>query len=156
LLDQAIAHGGGSVLQHTVEMMLGSISGEYLFKLFDALLQQDVVAMMQEARNIISHNPDYQRICAEMISLLQQMALQKSGVDIDSADDMLGEQIENLSARLSTEEIQLYYQIMLQGRHDLNISPDEAAGFEMLMLRLLAFSPDNDSTTQITAEKKSL
>jgi len=156
LLDQAIAHGGGSVLQHTVEMMLGSISGEYLFKLFDALLQQDVVAMMQEARNIISHNPDYQRICAEMISLLQQMALQKSGVDIDSADDMLGEQIVNLSARLSTEEIQLYYQIMLQGRHDLNISPDEAAGFEMLMLRLLAFSPDNDSTTQITAEKKSL
>ncbi len=156
LLDQAIAHGGGSVLQHTVEMMLGSISSEYLFKLFDALLQQDVVAMMQEARNIISHNPDYQRICAEMISLLQQMALQKSGVDIDSVDDMLGEQIENLSARLSTEEIQLYYQIMLQGRHDLNISPDEAAGFEMLMLRLLAFSPDNDSTTQITAEKKSL
>ncbi len=156
LLDQAIAHGGGSVLQHTVEMMLGSISSEYLFKLFDALLQQDVVAMMQEARNIISHNPDYQRICAEMISLLQQMALQKSGVDIDSVDDMLGEQIENLSARLSTEEIQLYYQILLQGRHDLNISPDEAAGFEMLMLRLLAFSPDNDSTTQITAEKKSL
>ena len=156
LLDQAIAHGGGSVLQHTVEMMLGSISSEYLFKLFDALLQQDVVAMMQEARNIISHNPDYQRICAEMISLLQQMALQKSGVDIDSVDDMLGEQIENLCARLSTEEIQLYYQIMLPGRHDLNISPDEAAGFEMLMLRLLAFSPDNDSTTQITAEKKSL
>jgi len=156
LLDQAISHGGGAVLQHTVEMMLGSISGEYLFKLFDALLLQDVVAMMQEARNIISHNPDYQRICAEMISLLQQIALRKSGVDNDSADDMLDEQIENLSARLSTEEIQLYYQIMLQGRHDLNISPDEAAGFEMLMLRLLAFSPDNDLTTQITVEKKSL
>ena len=156
LLDQAIAHGGGSVLQHTVEMMLGSISREYLFKLFDALLQQDAVAIMRETRNIISHNPDYQRVCAEMISLLQQMALQQRGIDIDSADDMLGEQIDNLSARLSMEEIQLYYQIMLQGRHDLNISPDEAAGFEMLMLRLLAFSPDNDSTTQITAEKKSL
>ena len=155
LLDQAIAHGGGSVLQHTVEMMLGSISGEYLFKLFDALLQQDAVAMMREARNIISHNPDYQRVCAEMISVLQQMALQQSGADIDSADDMLGEQIDNLSARLSMEEIQLYYQIMLQGRYDLNITPDEAAGFEMLMLRLLAFSPDKDSTTQITAEKKS-
>jgi DNA polymerase-3 subunit gamma/tau len=156
LLDQAIAHGGGSVLQHTVEMMLGSISREYLFKLFDALLQQDAVAIMRETRNIISHNPDYQRVCAEMISLLQQMALQQRGIDIESADDMLGEQIDNLSARLSMEEIQLYYQIMLQGRHDLNISPDEAAGFEMLMLRLLAFSPDNDSTTQITAEKKSL
>jgi DNA polymerase-3 subunit gamma/tau len=123
LLDQAIAYGGGSVTQPTVETMLGSISREYLFKLFDALLQQDAVAMMREARNIISHNPDYQRICAEMIS---------------------------------TEETQLYYQIMLQGRHDLNISPDEAAGFEMLMLRLLAFSPDNQSAKPIPAEKKSL
>jgi DNA polymerase-3 subunit gamma/tau len=156
LLDQAIAYGGGSVTQPTVETMLGSISREYLFKLFDALLQQDAVAMMREARNIISHNPDYQRICAEMISLLQQMALQQSGVNIELEDDMLGEQIVNLSARLSTEETQLYYQIMLQGRHDLNISPDEAAGFEMLMLRLLAFSPENESIQQIPAEKKSL
>lgn len=156
LLDQAIAYGGGSVTQSTVEVMLGSISREYLYKLFDALLQQDAVAMMREARNIISHNPDYQRICAEMISLLQQMALQQSGVDIELEDDMLGEQIVKLSARLSTEETQLYYQIMLQGRHDLNISPDEAAGFEMLMLRLLAFSPDNQPAKQIPAEKKSL
>ena len=156
LLDQAIAYGGGSVLQHTVETMLGSISREYLFKLFDALLQQDAVAIMREARNIISHNPDYQRVCAEMISVLQQMALLQSGVDIDSADDMPDEQIGNLSARLSSEEIQLYYQIILQGRHDLNISPDEAAGFEMLMLRLLAFSPDNDLKKHMSAEKKSL
>jgi DNA polymerase III gamma/tau subunit len=44
----------------------------------------------------------------------------------------------------------------LQGRHDLNISPDEASGFEMLMLRLLAFSPDNDSTSSQPSEKKSL
>jgi len=156
LLDQAIAYGGGSVTQPTVEVMLGSISREYLFKLFDALLQQDAVALMREARNIISHNPDYQRICAEMISLLQQMALQQSGVDIELEDDMQGEQIVNLSARLSAEETQLYYQIMLQGRHDLNISPDEAAGFEMLMLRLLAFSPDNQQEKQVLAEKKSL
>ena len=156
LLDQSIAYGAGSVLQHTVEAMLGSVSHEYLFKLFDALLQQDAVAVINQARNIISHNPDYQRVCAEMISLLQQLALQQSGVDIESIDDMLGEQIANLSARLSNEEIQLYYQIMLQGRHDLNISPDEAAGFEMLMLRLLAFSPVNESEEQITVEKKSL
>jgi DNA polymerase-3 subunit gamma/tau len=155
LLDQAIAYGGGSVLQPTVEAMLGSISREYLFKLFEALLQQDAGAIIAEARNIIAHNPDYQRICAEMIALLQQMALQQSGADVEPEDDMLGEQIIFLSSRLSAEEIQLYYQIMLQGRHDLEISPDAAAGFEMLMLRLLAFSPDNDSVARLTEEKKS-
>ena len=124
LLDQAIAYGGGSVLQPTVETMLGSVSREYLFKLFDALLQQDAAAIIGEAKNIIAHNPDYQRVCAEMIALLQQMALKQSGIDTESEEGMPNEQFEDLSNRLSSEEIQLYYQIMLQGRQDLNISPD--------------------------------
>lgn len=156
LLDQAIAYGAGSVRQETVEAMLGSISRDYLYKLFDSLLLQDSAAMIREARNIISHNPDYRRVCAEMISLLQAIALHQGGIEMESENDMLDEQIGDFAARLSAEETQLYYQILLQGRHDLNISPDQALGFEMLMLRLLAFSPDAESTTQIIAEKKSL
>ena len=156
LLDQAIAYGGGSVLQPTIEAMLGSISRDYLFKLFDALLRQDAAVVISEARNIIEHNPDYQRVCAEMIALLQQLALKQNGINIDSENGIYEEQINDLNARLSSEEIQLYYQILLQGRHDLNISPDEACGFEMLMLRLLAFSPDIESTSQNPAQKKSL
>ncbi|MFA9420084.1 MAG: DNA polymerase III subunit gamma/tau [Gammaproteobacteria bacterium] len=155
LLDQAIAYGAGSVKQETVETMLGSISRDYLINLFNALLRQDAAAIIAESRSIISHNPDYQRVCAEMISLLQQMAIYKTDASIEPEDDMLGEQITELTAALSSEEIQLYYQILLQGRHDLNISPDEAAGFEMLMLRLFAFSPDN-SQARATEEKKSL
>ena len=155
LLDQAIAYGAGSVLQETVESMLGAISRDYLFNLFDALLNQDPAAIIGEARNIISHNPDYQRVCAEIISLLQQMALRQSGVDTELDDDVSGERTAELAERLSAEEIQLYYQIMLQGRYDLNISPDEATGFEMLMLRLLAFSPDSETTTRPSSEKKS-
>jgi len=155
LLDQAIAYGAGSVKQETVETMLGSISRDYLINLFHALLRQDAAAIIAESRSIISRNPDYQRVCAEMISLLQQMAIYKIDASIEPEDDILGEHIVELTAALSSEEIQLYYQILLQGRHDLNVSPDEAAGFEMLMLRLLAFSPD---TTQVeaTEEKKSL
>jgi len=156
LLDQAIAYGAGSVRQETVEAMLGSISRDYLYKLLDSLLLQDSAAMIREARNIISHNPDYRRVCAEMISLLQAIALHQGGIEMESENDMLDEQIGYFAARLSAEETQLYYQILLQGRHDLNISPDQALGFEMLMLRLLAFSPDAESTTQIIAEKKSL
>jgi DNA polymerase-3 subunit gamma/tau len=155
LLDQAIAYGAGSVKQETVETMLGSISRDYLINLFNALLRQDAAAIIAESRSIISRNPDYQRVCAEMISLLQQMAIYKTDASIEPEDDILGEHIVELTAALSSEEIQLYYQILLQGRHDLNISPDEAAGFEMLMLRLLAFSPDN-SQAEATEEKKSL
>ncbi|MCP4188222.1 MAG: DNA polymerase III subunit gamma/tau [Gammaproteobacteria bacterium] len=155
LLDQAIAHGAGSVLQEAVESMLGAISKDYLLKILDALSKQDAATIVAEARNIISNNPDYQRVCAEMIDLLQQMALLKSEAGISLDDDMLVEQVDELVTRWSKDEIQLYYQIILQGRQDLKISPDEAAGFEMLMLRLLAFSPDKEVSPAVT-EKKSL
>ena len=155
LLDQAIACGGGSVSLSTTEVMLGTISRDYLVKIFDSLVQQDAAGLVREARNVIAYNPDYQRVCAEMISLLHQMALYQSEAEIEPEDDWMGEQIIGLSARLSSEEIQLYYQIMLQGRHDLSLSPDGAVGFEMLMLRLLAFSPDTGAITQASTEKKS-
>ena len=156
LLDQAIAYGAGAVLQSAVESMLGAISKDYLLKLLDALIAQDARRLIDEARNIIANNPDYQRVCAEMIAILQQLALNKCDPSIDLNNDMPAEKIAELGAQWSMEEIQLYYQIMLQGRQDLKLSPDEASGFEMLMLRLLAFSPDIQSETTIQAEKKSL
>ena len=156
LLDQAIAYGAGAVLQSAVESMLGAISKDYLFKLIDALITQDARKLIDETRNIIANNPDYQRVCAEMIAILQSIALYKCDSSIDLDDDMLGEKIAELSAQWSMEEIQLYYQIVLQGRQDLKLSPDEAAGFEMLMLRLLAFSPDIELQPGVPTEKKSL
>ncbi|NNE64390.1 MAG: DNA polymerase III subunit gamma/tau [Gammaproteobacteria bacterium] len=155
LLDQAIAHGAGEVLSSAVESMLGAISKDYLLKLLDALIMQDAKKLVEEARNIIANNPDYQRVCANLLSLLQQMALYKCDPEIDLEDYLYSDAIAGLCERWSMEEIQLYYQIMLQGRQDLKLAPDEASGFEMLMLRLFAFSPDQGAVETESAEKKS-
>ena len=154
LLDQAIGYGGGAVQQAAVESMLGSISRDYLERLLDALSDQQAAAMLNEARLIIEHSPDYQRVCAEMISLLQQVALYQADPKLASEDEFGAEILQKYSRRWSPEEIQLYYQILLQGRQDLLISPDEAAGFEMLMLRLIAFSPRPDSELEAVEVKK--
>ncbi len=154
LLDQAIGYGGGAVKQASVESMLGSISRDYLRRLFDALLEQQAATLLREARAIIEHNPDYQRVCAEMLTLLQQIALHQRDPSLVDEYDFPLELLQQYSAAWSPEEIQLYYQIMLQGRHDLQISPDEAAGFEMLMLRLIAFAPATDSAVTADEVKK--
>ena len=143
LLDQAIGYGAGQVRDDTVESMLGSISRDYLVRLLDALSRQQATELVNEARQVIQHNPDYQRVCAEMISLLQQIALYQHDPKLVIDDELGTEQLQKFSECWSPEEIQLYYQVMLQGRQDLLISPDEAAGFEMLMLRLIAFSPQS-------------
>ncbi len=158
LLDQAIGYGGGAVQQDAVESMLGSISRNCLVSLFDALSEQLASTLLHEARLVIEHNPDYQRICAEMIALLQQVALYQNDPELINEDEFGEDLLQKYSTRWSAEEIQLYYQILLQGRQDLLISPDEASGFEMLMLRLIAFSPQTEgqveNVEQLEVKKK--
>ncbi len=141
LLDQAIGYGAGAVSADAVESMLGAISRDYLQRLFDALLGQQAPVILREARAVIENNPDYQRVCAEMINLLQQIALYQGVPGLADMDEFETELLQKYSEAWSPEEIQLYYQIVLQGRQDLLICPDQAAGFEMLMLRLIAFAP---------------
>ncbi len=157
LLDQAIAYSGGEVKTEAVESMLGAISQDYLIKILQALTDQDATELLATTRQLIERNPDYQRVCSDLIQVFHQMALYISAAGIEPEDGLLKQSIMDISASLSAEEVQLYYQIILQGRKDLDISPDQALGFEMLMLRLLAFSPQLESTPEInTAEKKSL
>ncbi len=154
LLDQAIGYGAGVVRQDAVESMLGSISRDNLIRLFDALVDQQATTLLREARMVIEHNPDYQRICAEMIALLQHCALYQNDPGLLNEDEFGEQLLQKYSSHWSAEEIQLFYQILLQGRQDLLICPDEATGFEMLMLRLLAFSPMPEASVLNVEVKK--
>jgi DNA polymerase III subunit gamma/tau len=155
LLDQAIAFGGGAVKTEAVETMLGAISRDYLIRIIQALIAQDATALLQETRTLLERNPDYQRVCSDFIEVFHQMALYLSQAKIQPADGLMQQEIMQCADQLSAEEVQLYYQIVLQGRQDLELSPDQSIGFEMLMLRMLAFSPALDIDSQAT-EKKSL
>ena len=155
LLDQAIGYGGGAVVQSAVEAMLGSISRDYLARIFVALQAEDASAVLREARHVIDHNPDYQRVCADMLRFLQFTALYQVDPELVVDSGFGAELLQDSAARWSKEEVQLHYQILLQGRQDLLLAPDAAAGFEMLMLRLLAFSPGaGDAPAAIVDEKK--
>lgn len=157
LLDQAIAFGAGTVKTDAVESMLGAISRDYLIRIIQALIEQDAQQLLSETRLLIERNPDYQRVCADFIQLFHQMALYLSEAAVKPQDDLMKQEIIACTENLSPEEVQLYYQILLQGRKDLDISPDQALGFEMLMLRLLAFSPVPEAGSgQAPAQKKSL
>ena len=46
-----------------------------------------------------------------------------------------------LASRLGREDVQLFYQIALNGRRDLAFAPEPRLGFEMTMIRMLAFKP---------------
>ena len=141
LLDQAIAFCNGELQEAEVRSMLGTIDRDVVYRLFDALAENDARQLMEEIDKADDFAPDYAALLADMVGLLQRIAIAQALPD--AIDDSLGdrEAVLALAGRLSAEDVQLYYQIGLLGRRDLPLSPQPRGGFEMLLLRMLAFRP---------------
>ncbi|MDX9767527.1 MAG: DNA polymerase III subunit gamma/tau [Ectothiorhodospiraceae bacterium] len=150
LLDQAIAYGGGSLREAEVRDMLGTLSRAQVQALLDALADRDAPALMRAVGELAAQAADFEAVLAELLSLLHRVALGQIVPEALEADDD-ATLATALAARLAPEEVQLYYQIALTGRRDLPLAPDPRDGFEMLMLRMLAFRPAADAATGGTA-----
>jgi DNA polymerase-3 subunit gamma/tau len=87
-----------------------------------------------------------------MISLFHKIALAQIVPDTLSAEENLNELV-NL---FTPEELQLYYQIALLCRRDLALTPSPQQGFEMTLLRMLAFKPDSARTENKPVTKPAL
>ena len=141
LLDQAIAHGGGQVDTAEVQAMLGTIDRNRVQALLGHLADGDGEALIAAVSDLAEQSPDYAGVLNELNSLLQRLAL---ALQVPAAlDDTLGdrEALLALAGRFEPEQIQLYYQIGTLGRRDLPLAPDPRQGFEMVLLRMLAFRP---------------
>ncbi|TWX55772.1 DNA polymerase III subunit gamma/tau [Colwellia hornerae] len=141
LTDQSIAQGQGSITLANVQQMLGGVDQNWVFKILITLLKQDPKALMLLSLDIASYAPNYSRLTAELIQLLHQIAMtQVIGQHFDLSPEH-NQLVDKFSKAMSAEDIQLYYQIVLNGRKDLPYASDEQAAFDMLLLRLLAFTP---------------
>jgi DNA polymerase-3 subunit gamma/tau len=143
LLDQAIAFCNGHPTEQDVRSMLGSIDRDVVFRLLDALAAGDAAAVLAEVAAADDFAPDYAVLLADLVSLLQRIAVAQAVPD--AIDDSLADRdtVLRLAAGLPAEDVQLFYQIGLIGRRDLPLAPDPRGGFEMVLLRMLAFRPDN-------------
>ncbi|HET9403410.1 MAG TPA: DNA polymerase III subunit gamma/tau C-terminal domain-containing protein, partial [Burkholderiales bacterium] len=141
LLDQAIAHGGGRVAQESVRAMLGVVGQDHLYAILRALAQQDGAALMAEAERMEALSLSFESALQDLASLLHRISLAQLAPGALAEDDPGHGTIEELAGLLAPEDLQLYYQIAIQGRGDLGLAPDERAGFSMTLLRMLAFAP---------------
>lgn len=141
LLDQAIAYGGGRVEEADVRVMLGTIEHSHVVNLLEALAAADGDALLQHIAALNEFAPDYDGVLAELLSLLHNIAVVQAVPGAASDDHLDAEAVQRLAAALSPEDVQLFYQIGLVGRRDLAIAPSPRLGFEMALLRMLAFRP---------------
>jgi DNA polymerase-3 subunit gamma/tau len=156
LLDQAIAHGAGSVTAESARDMLGAVDESYLQRLLQAVAVPDAGRVLSIADEMQSRSLSFDAALQDLARLLLRIAtLQVIGATSQSGEALDAEALSALAQTLDAEFVQLCYQITLQGRQDLPLAPDEHAGFVMTMLRMLAFRPDRVGTPATSAGEAS-
>ncbi len=147
LTDQAIVTGGGKIEAEAVQDMLGMLPHEHLLALITALIEDDAAALLAMVDQMAQLTTDFAMAADNLISMLHQLALHQAvpgqeGLDAD---------LVQLAERITAADLQLYYQMALHGKRDLPLNPEPRAGFEMLLLRMLAFRLDTGAGRQVTA-----
>ena len=141
LLDQAIAYSDSKVDEATVRNMLGAIDRGYLYDLLQTLLARDGVGLLRIADDMLSRSLAFDNALQDLATLLHHIALAQTVPEAIAEDEPDRVRLMGLAQSFSAEEIQLHYQIAIHGRNEIDLAPDEYAGFTMTLLRMLAFMP---------------
>ena len=141
ITDQAIAYGGGALAAADVAAMLGAAGRDETGAVIEALASGEASRVLALSAALAEKSVDFASLLGELLEALHGMA-------VDQALGKAGE------GALSAEAVQLYYQIALIGYRDLHIGPDPKTGFEMTLLRMLAFAPDAGSAARVAAARE--
>ncbi len=139
LLDQAIAYAGGALRDDVVRTMLGTVDRTQVAAMLDALAEGDGPRLLQVVSALAEFSPDWSGVLEALAEGLHRIQVQQ--LVPGAAADGEGIDAVGFAQRLRPEVVQLWYQMALSGRRDLYLAPSPRAGFEMAVLRMLAFRP---------------
>jgi DNA polymerase III subunit gamma/tau len=141
LLDQLIAFGGGKASEEEARAMLGTIARDHVVRLAERLASMDVPELLSCARSLEEWAPDYAQVLDELASLFVRIAMKQAVSEFEGDELYAPEVLERLAKAFAPEDVQLFYQTAITGRRDLGLAPDPRSGFEMTLLRMIAFRP---------------
>jgi DNA polymerase-3 subunit gamma/tau len=144
LLDQAIAYTGSGVAgsrldADSVAAMLGTVDRNRIHALLSALADGDGARLLEEAGQLAEFSPDWASVLDALSEALHRIQVKQLVPTVETGSDAID--VDALAARLRPELVQLWYQMALHGRRDLGYAPSPRSGFEMSLLRMLAFRP---------------
>ncbi|MDJ0926271.1 MAG: DNA polymerase III subunit gamma/tau [Gammaproteobacteria bacterium] len=147
LLDQALAYGDNRLAETEVTAMLGTMDRHRVLGLIDAIATGEGSALLRQIDELDQDVPDYERVLDDLATALQRVAvIQLAGRDAVEEEEEL-DRLAGLADALDPAIVQLYYQVAITSRRDLSLAPEPRLGFEMALLRMLAFRPDDGSGT---------
>ena len=146
LLDQSISYGNGSVKEDDLKAMLGLVSHNEIVQLATLVINRNAQEVLLFIKELAYKGENLTNTLNDLTSLFHKIATTQMIDDIKQVSP----EINELAKIISAQDLQLYYQIAINGQKDMRHSPSEQIGLEMTLLRMIAFHPDSQ------AEKKTL
>ena len=141
LTDQAISYGENAVTEASVKSMLGTLDQQDVYGLLDAVIAKDANRVLTQVLSMAEFAPDFAALLDEFLAVLHRVQitqLARDAIDNSHGDKEL---LLAVADSISREDVQLLYQIGIKGQRDLPSAPDDRSGFEMTLLRMIAFTP---------------
>lgn len=148
IADQAIAFCNGKLTDSNVSEMLGTLPYDHVYSLIDCVINEKSNDLVQKLKIISDLNVDYQRLMDLLLEALQHMAIVQISPESVSDLNLPSEEVVSLANSMEAEEIQILYQIGLIAKRDLDLAPNIGDGFEMALLRMMSFLPENKVTKE--------
>ena len=146
LLDQSIAYGNGSVKDKDIKAMLGLVLHDDVIKLATLVIERRADEVILFVRDLTHKGENLSNALQDLTSLFHQISI----AQLLTNNEQIASEIITLASQISTHDLQLFYQIAINGQKDLAYSPSEQVGLEMTLLRMITFHPDYNG------EKKTL
>jgi DNA polymerase-3 subunit gamma/tau len=141
VLDQAIAYGNRAIHTADISQLLGLVHQQDLIPFVEALAAKDGEALLALSQEAALSGLDLQQVLANLLHVFHQLSVMQIVPAGLKGRTVNHQALESLAQRLSPQDLQLFYQIGLIGQRDLPFAPNEKIGFEMALLRMLAFQP---------------
>ena len=154
IADQAIAFCNGKLTDSNVSEMLGTLPYDHVYSLIDCVINEKPNDLVQKLKIISDLNVDYQRLMDLLLEALQHMAIVQISPESVSDLNLPSEEVVSLANSMEAEEIQILYQIGLIAKRDLDLAPNIGDGFEMALLRMMSFLPENKVTKESKKKEK--
>jgi DNA polymerase-3 subunit gamma/tau len=151
LLDQLIAFGAGKAGEAEARAMLGTIARDHVVRIVELLARADTAELLRCAQALEQFAPDYAQVLDELAGLLVRVGLRQALAGYEGDERYAPELLARLAGALTPEDVQLFYQTAIIGRRDLALAPDPMSGFQMTLLRMIAFRPAGATGTHAAA-----
>ena len=147
LLDQSISFGNGSVLEKDLKEMLGLVNHDEINHLASLICDRDAEKILLFVKEMAHKGENLSNALKDLTSLFHKISI----AQIINDEKQFSPELMDLANQFTAQDLQLYYQIAINGQKDMNLSPSEQIGLEMTLIRMIAFHPDYQEV-----EKKNL